>query len=244
MPISNEITTTIQRIQREFLWNSNNGKVKHKTISKDFQSGSLKNVNIFILLAYSALGLVNYTTKTNMTGNWFQCILLTMLLGKTSVLHQLPTFYTNIFQSWKRNFSYISYTPSCIRSQFLWFNNYITIDNSFVHCKEFLSDNINFISQSFTSEGEFKGRNHFKREFWLTDNLYCKFMQLSQFLKSGKKILRENRVVTCAIYLDHQVIEDNLLFSLKKLKSWIQHWFLKKVAYPLYSSILTLYSQI
>ena len=142
-----------------------------------------------------------------MTGNWFQCVLLTMLLGKTSVLHQLPTFYTNIFQSWKRNFSYISYTPSCIRSQFLWFNNYITIDNSFVHCKEFLSDNINFISQSFTSEGEFKGRNHVKREFWLTDNLYCKFMQLSQFLKSGKKILRENRVVTCAIYLDHQVIK-------------------------------------
>ena len=59
MPISNETTTTIQRIQREFLWNSNNGKVKHKTISKDFQNGSLKNVNIFILLAYSALGLVN-----------------------------------------------------------------------------------------------------------------------------------------------------------------------------------------
>ena len=37
---------------------------------------------------------------------------------KTSVLHQLPTFYENILKSLKRNFSHISYTPTGIRSQF------------------------------------------------------------------------------------------------------------------------------
>ena len=46
LPIPNEITTTIQRIQRQFLWNSSNIKIKHKTICKDFQNGGLKNVGI------------------------------------------------------------------------------------------------------------------------------------------------------------------------------------------------------
>ena len=37
LPIPNEITTTIQRIQREFLWNSRNVKIKHETISNNFK---------------------------------------------------------------------------------------------------------------------------------------------------------------------------------------------------------------
>ena len=87
---------------------------------------------------------------------------------KTSVLHQLPTFYANILQSQKRSFSHISYTPSCIGSQFPWFNNYIVyikIDESSVHLKEFSSHSINFINQLFTSDGEFKDWNHTIREF-------------------------------------------------------------------------------
>ena len=55
---------------------------------------------------------------------------------KTSVLHQFPTSYANM-QLWKRKFSHISYTASFIGSQFLCFNNYITIDNNSVHLRNF-----------------------------------------------------------------------------------------------------------
>ena len=61
---------------------------------------------------------------------------------KNSVLHQFPTFYTNILQSWKRNFCHISYTPNCLGFPFLQFNSFITIDNNPVHFKEFQSHNI------------------------------------------------------------------------------------------------------
>ena len=130
-------------------------------------------------LAYNSLWLKNYTTKTPMTGNWFLCILLIMHLGKTffffhsnislktSVLHQFTNIYANLLQSWKRHFSHICYTPSCIVSQILWFNNYIIIDNNSIHFKEFSSHNINFINQLFTPEGQFKDWNHIKREFQL-----------------------------------------------------------------------------
>ena len=139
---------------------------------------------------------------------------------KTFVLHHFLTFYANIFQLWKRNFSHISYTPSCIESQFLWFNNYITIDNNSVQFKEFSSHNINFINQLFTSEGEFKDWNHIKREFQLTNNLYYKFTQISHAIpKKWKQILRENGAKTYVIYLDHHLIKNNLLLSLEKLTS-------------------------
>ena len=39
---------------------------------------------------------------------------------KSFVLHQFLTFYANILYSWKRNFSHVSYTRSCIGSQFLY----------------------------------------------------------------------------------------------------------------------------
>ena len=142
------------------------------------------------------------------------------LCCKTSVLYQFPTFYADILQSWKRNFSHISYTPSYIGSQFLWFNNYITIDNNSVHYKEFSSHNINFINQLFTCQGELKDWNHIKREFQLTKNLYYKFKQISYpGPKKWKQIPRENRAETCAIHLDHHLIKNNLLLILEKLTS-------------------------
>ena len=97
---------------------------------------------------------------------------------KTSGLHQFPAFYANILQSWKRNFSHISYTPGFIGSQFLWFNNYIAIDQNYVHFKEFSSHNIKFTNQLFTYERELEDWNHIKREFQLTNNLYYKFKQI------------------------------------------------------------------
>ena len=46
LPIPNEITSTIQRTQRESLWNSNNAETNHEIIWNDFQNGDLKNVDI------------------------------------------------------------------------------------------------------------------------------------------------------------------------------------------------------
>ena len=112
---------------------------------------------------------------------------------KTSVLHQFPIFYINILQSWKGNFSHISYTPSCIALLLFvqqLYRNYITTDNNSVHFKEFLSDSINIINLFFTSQGELKDWNHIRREFQLTNNLHYKFTQNSHAIpKKWKEIL-------------------------------------------------------
>ena len=73
--------------------------------------------------------------------------LVLKLLHCTSFL-----LFMQIFDHEKKNFSQISYIPSFIGSQFLWFSNYTTSDSNHVHVKEFSSHNINFFSQSFTLE--------------------------------------------------------------------------------------------
>ena len=101
LQIPNEITLTIQRFQREFLWNSNNLKIKHKTICSGFLNEDSKNVNISCKISSLQWFLVKiYTTRNPMTGNWFQCI---------SIIIRLEKLY----------FSFKSYFPGfCIPSVF------------------------------------------------------------------------------------------------------------------------------
>ena len=175
LPISNEITTTIQRIQKELLWNSRNIKIKHENICNDFQDGSLKNVDMSSKISNLQCSLIKKLYNQN-SHDWKliplhftnnasgkNLIFHSNLSFKTSVLHRFPPCYANILLSRKINFSHISYTPSSIGSQFLWFNNYITNDNNSVHFKEFSRHNINFINQLFSFVGEFKDWNHCKR---------------------------------------------------------------------------------
>ena len=52
LSIPKEITTNIQWIQMEFLWNSSNVKIIHETICNDFQNGGLKNVDMPSKISY------------------------------------------------------------------------------------------------------------------------------------------------------------------------------------------------
>ena len=67
LPIPNEITT-IQQIQKEFLWNSSNVKIKHETICNDFRG--LKNVDISSKISSLQCSWVKKLyDQTPMTGN-------------------------------------------------------------------------------------------------------------------------------------------------------------------------------
>ena len=104
LPIPNEINTTIQRIQREFIWNSSNAKIKHETICNKFQDGGLRNVDIpskisnlqcsWIKKLYDQNSHDWKLIPTDLINNEFgkNFIFHSNLSFKTSVLHQFPTF--------------------------------------------------------------------------------------------------------------------------------------------------------
>ena len=106
---------------------------------------------------------------------------------KTSVLQQFLTFYVMILQSWT-NISDISHTHSCLGSQFLWLDKYITTDNNYFRFKEFSSHTVNFGNHLFTSEGAVKDWYRIKKKINTPITYFknvCKFH--TQFLKSGNR---------------------------------------------------------
>ena len=87
---------------------------------------------------------------------------------------------------------------------------------------------LTLINQLLTSEWELKDWNHIKRKFQLTDDLYYKFTQISHTVQ-WKQTLKESRIETSAIYLDHHLIKNNLLLSLGKLISKELYWYLSHI---------------
>ena len=130
--------------------------MKHETICKDFQYGGLKNVDIkskTISLQCSCVKklydesfhewkIIPLTLIKNTFG---QCFIFHSNLDFNVSLNSFPEFYINIFHSWKNTFAFLSLTPSCLRSQFLWFNKDIKINNKPFHFQDFSKENINFV---------------------------------------------------------------------------------------------------
>ena len=49
---------------------------------------------------------------------------------ESKLLKDFPSFYKQILMNWKKYFIASPITPSCVLSQFLWYNSYIKIDNN------------------------------------------------------------------------------------------------------------------
>ena len=115
--------------------------------------------------------------------------------------------------AWKKSFSHISETFSCIRSQFLWYNNSIKIGNTPYHFKELFGKNANYINQLFKDNEELKHCKDFKREFYLSEYLLHKWLQLTHVVpRKWRHILKQNLDISQnLIYLNHHLIKNNRL---------------------------------
>ena len=164
LPIPNEIATAIQRIQREFLWKSNNVKVSKKLFAMIFK------MEVSRMWTYSKICSLQCSWGYQNSNDWKlipvrfidhafgkNFFFHSNLSFKSSVMHPFPTFYSNFLQSWKKNLSHISYTPSCIGSHY---------------CLKIVLQSITIL---FTI-----------KNFWVTIlNLPIRFLHLRKNLKTG-----------------------------------------------------------
>ena len=84
-------------------------------------------------------------------------------------LNSFPEFYINIFHSWKNLFAFLSLTLSCLRSQFLWFNKDIKINNKPFHFQDFSKENINFVEHLCKPFRVFKSWSEIKTDYNLQE---------------------------------------------------------------------------
>ena len=118
--------------------------------------------------------------------------------------------------------SCFSNTPSCIFSQFLWYNKYITINNKPIHLKSFSNKDINFVCQLFHDFGIAKSWEELKFDYNLSGNLFFQWIQIMHCLPiTWKSVIKDNQFGWNSKILDHHLIKNNTLFIIEKLNSKI-----------------------
>ena len=74
--------------------------------------------------------------------------------------------------NWKKRLAMVTEVPSCILSQYLWYNSDIQVDNSSVYFLKFTEKNINYVSQLFSDNGSINQWHEFKREHNLHESFF------------------------------------------------------------------------
>ena len=100
------------------------------------------------------------------------------LLFKSNKIKSFPSFYRQIILNQKKRLAMITEVPSCILSQYLWYNRSIQVDNSSVYFLKFTEKNINYASQLFSDNGSIKQWHEFKIEPNLHESFYFQRLQL------------------------------------------------------------------
>ena len=75
--------------------------------------------------------------------------------------------------------------PSCILSQYLWYNANIQVDKTSIQFSRFSQKNINYVSLLFKNNGSIKQWHEFKGEYDLHQNSYFQLVQLTESI-TGK----------------------------------------------------------
>ena len=111
--------------------------------------------------------------------------------------------------------------PSCILSQYLWYNWNIQVDKTSIHFSRFSEKNINYVSQLFNNIDSIKKWHKFKGEYNLHQNSYFQWVQLTAlFQKNGNLSLKKNNEVAANLIThDHHLIKGSRLITLDKITS-------------------------
>ena len=79
-----------------------------------------------------------------------------------SLVDSFPEFYKQILIKWSTYFVFNTEVPSCIHSNFLWYNKHLLIDNRPVYLQSFADKNVNFLDNLLDGPRNFKSWNELK----------------------------------------------------------------------------------
>ena len=90
---------------------------------------------------------------------------------------------------WKKYLTRKPEIPSCILSQYLWYNENIKLDKNSIYLVRFYEKNINYVSQLFRPDGSIKTWHELMTEHELHENSYFQWGQLISAIPKGWKFI-------------------------------------------------------
>ena len=150
----NILSINLKKYKKHFFWNNSSPKIRHATLCNDYKAGGLKNdiPSKIIALQCSWIRRLNdysfhewkliplYLIEKSF-GTLFKCY--SNLLFKSNKIKFFLSCYRQIILNWKKGLAMITEVPSCILSQYLWYNRSIQVDNSYVYFLKFSKKYIN-----------------------------------------------------------------------------------------------------
>ena len=133
------------------IWHSSRPKISHKTLCNNFENCGLKHVDIsskVISLQCSSLGklcdenfhewkIIPFHFINKYFGKSFE--FHSCLSFDRKLLIKFPKIYKNILFQWRSSLFAFSELPSCIMSNFVWFNKNVLIEKKSIFFR-FFSD--------------------------------------------------------------------------------------------------------
>ena len=231
IPIPNCIIKELETIQKIFIWQNKKPKIKHETLRMDFKNGGLKNVDIKYKIASLQCSWIQRLYDDN-NHDWkiIPKYFISTFFGKKFIFHSnlnfsqeliksFPPFYRSIFINWKTFFYSSPDSPSCILSEFLWFNKHINIENKYVFFQNFSEKNINFVYSIVSDNGSIKNWVTMQQEFHLENKDYFRYMQLVYAIPISWKKKIKNNIIDFLLCTDHHITRKSRMLCLEKLIS-------------------------
>ena len=143
-------------------------KLKHTTLCNKYEQGGLKNVDIFSKITSLQCSRIKrlyddsfYTWKViplffikNRLGKNF--VFHSNLSIKQKVVKKFPKFYQEFLARWGKYLPSPPKVLSAVASQFIWYNEYIKIDNNTIYHCYFSQKSLNNIGDLFENNGKMR----------------------------------------------------------------------------------------
>ena len=219
--------TRIRKNQKEFICKTHNPKIKHDTLCKNYENGSLKIIDIMYKVVSLQCAWIKRLHDNN-SHIWkvLPLHMITQELGKKFLLHSnldvnpkeincFPQYCQGIFRKWSSNLSVSPNIPSTITSQVIWFNKHIKIDKKSLCNNSPANHGINHAEQHFNENNMAKAWLDIKTQFNLSNKQHYFWIQLiNAIAKSQKEELHRSNHISDALsmYDDHLIKKKSNIF--------------------------------
>ena len=162
---SNNTLKELESIFFKFLWNNKPDKIKRSIITKNYEDGGLKMINVALFVESTKITWIRRLLKDN--SKWinileksFPEVYHIFKYGPDFTQNKLRTikniFWKDVLSAWVKYNSILSIdTWEDFLSQPLWFNPAVKVGGKSVNYNTFINKNIIFISDLINERGEF-----------------------------------------------------------------------------------------
>ena len=226
--IPNSIIQELSKTQKEFICKTCNPKIKHDTLCKNYENGSLKIIDIMYKVVSLQCSWIKRLYHNNLhIWKVIPLYMITQKLGKKFLLHSnldvnpkeincLPQYYQEIFRKWSSNLSVSPNIPSTITSQVFWFNTHIKIDKKYLCNNSLANQGINHVGQLFNENSMAEVWVDIKTQFNLSNKQHYFWIQLINAIEKSLKeeLHRSNHISDALSMYDHHLIKkkSNIFF--------------------------------